>query len=292
MRITDVCLIGQEDAGYRALVCRRIAERNAARCDAPLPAPFAPHAAPAMTQGDGGEADAFHAPCAMSSSVSDKTTEEPKRTQVLPSSCRSSVISVCDAPARPAARALPPVGKQVEKAVRQLLGCAHKLENKTVLTWREREDMQWERRYAELDAVHRVDYDTLVIYEIKFITPDKMCHLEGLYQLDKAAFLLQSTRSGRCTRRRLVYVGAEQPTLCGIPAVSLADVWSPLGIIWVSPQMVEAMAADGGTPMPEGWQDRPEQARQKARTRNEIIGFEAGAQAQILGGKSEQTSGV
>jgi len=155
----------------------------------------------------------------------------------------------------------PPVGRLVEKAIGQWIGCQIKLECNRILTWREQQmNFERRRRYAELDFVHRADYDTLVLFETKFTTEEWMLEQKGVHQLLRAQRLLQRTPSGRNTLTRLVYVGDGSLHNPNVPVVNALDRETPHGVIWVDASTVEAIAGNRGAAMPDGWLDRPHQA--------------------------------
>jgi hypothetical protein len=152
------------------------------------------------------------------------------------------------------------VGRLVESAVRQWLGCRLKLECNCILTWRELVNLERRRRYAELDFVHRADYDSLVVFEIKFITEEWMLAHKGIDQLNRAERILQHIPSSRNVLKRLVYVGDGSLQLPPVPAVDPGDVQTPLGVIWVDAATVESVSAGRGTVLPDDWRDRPRRA--------------------------------
>jgi hypothetical protein len=152
------------------------------------------------------------------------------------------------------------VGRLVESAIRQWLGCRIKLEYNTILTWRERANSERRRHYAELDFLHRVDSDTVAVFEIKFLTDEWMLVLKGIDQLDRAERLLQHLPSSRNVLKRLVYVGDGSLQIPALPVIDPSDMQTPAGVVWVDAGTVELVSANRGTALPEGWRDRPHRA--------------------------------
>jgi hypothetical protein len=146
-----------------------------------------------------------------------------------------------------------PIGRSIERAVRHRLGMHLKLDSQNVVSWRERySDGSTETLYRELDAVHFIDYDTVCLIEIKFLTTDLMHALVGRRQLERSAWIL--SHAYRVIRTRLVYVGHEADRLrAGLPSTAIDDVEADFGVIWITPDQIEAAATSLGIVLPDGW---------------------------------------
>jgi len=173
----------------------------------------------------------------------------------------SHIVSpVIAAPATTRSRPNVSVGRLVEGAIRQWLGCQIKSECNTVLTWREQADHARRRHYAELDFLHRVDSDTVAVFEIKFLTDEWMLVLKGIDQLDRAERVLQHLPASRNVLKRLVYVGDGSLEIPALPVIDPSDMRTSQGVIWVDAATVESLSLDRGAPLPEDWQSRPHRA--------------------------------
>lgn len=150
------------------------------------------------------------------------------------------------------------IGRRVERAVRLWLGLRVKLERDRILTWQQRlEEGGFARRYRELDGVWRSDYDAVCLYEIKFTSVELMAQGRGAAQLRRATETLLAGKATRKVRRRLVYVGdAVDRLLVGGESAAPDDDTAPAGIVWVTPEEVEAAASSLGEPLPAYWYDK------------------------------------
>lgn len=268
--IDDVRLIAPRDPGYQAFLRRLHSERQQRRAqnalsaglcdDAPLlSVERAPLALSVQNE---------HAPSAgrcedahpISVSVAVTPVDYPEHAQ---NSARTDSEKTMNRPETrtdtPAEDATPPqrIGKLVERVARFWLAQYMKLEQNTILTWRERTCEKWNRHYAELDAVHRVDYDVVLVAEVKHISELAMRSGKGRYQLERAARLLQTTRSGRRVLQRLVYIGNGNLVLPGIAPVPPEDREIPFGVIWIPASELEALAIRHDIPLPAHWHTAP-----------------------------------
>lgn len=235
-KIADVRLITPMDSGYRAFVSRKRAEKAALRADRT-----------AATRVD-------LAACASSPAGMAHPIIHPIEILHVDS---QPLLDSLTASATPQSQRRAPLGKMVETAVCDWLGRQIKLECNRIITWRERTDFGWSRHYAELDAIHCVDYDTLMVFEVKFLTVDKMVGQAGTVQLNSAERLLNNAPCGRRIIKRLVYVGDGSIRIPGVPVVDVSDDSTSLGVLWMDQFTIQAYSASRGVAMPEGWPLQP-----------------------------------
>ena len=110
--------------------------------------------------------------------------------------------------------------------------------------------------FRELDGIHVADYDTAVIYEVKFLSRSLIRELGpvGKRQLDRSANILR--HSYRVVKTRLVYVGTEaDASYLGLPYTAIDDLESDFGIVWISPAQIETACLSLGIQLPCGWSE-------------------------------------
>ncbi|MCS6775042.1 MAG: hypothetical protein RMJ43_14565 [Chloroherpetonaceae bacterium] len=241
--IDDVRLIAPRDPGYQAFLRRLRSERQQRHVQ---------HVSPAGNS---------HQPVSASATVA--TVEHSDHAQNGVQTDGEITVNRSETrPSVPAENVASPqrIGKQVERVARFWLAQYMKLDQNTILTWRERTSETWSRHYAELDAVHRVDYDTVLVAEVKYTSEAAMRSGKGRQQLERAARLLQTTRSGRRVLQRLVYIGNGDLQLPGIIPVPPEDQETPFGVIWISASTLDALAARHDMPLPANWYEAPRSA--------------------------------
>lgn len=147
------------------------------------------------------------------------------------------------------------LGGLVERAVRHWLGGFVPLQEERILTWEQRlRNGRHGALYRELDAVWQIDHESLCLYEMKLTFPENMERGVGLRQLDTAAETLFVSEKYKYILKRLVYI-AETPivVLEGLPALEPNDEYEELGVVWVTPEAVEAAAQEIEIELPIDW---------------------------------------
>jgi hypothetical protein len=157
------------------------------------------------------------------------------------------------------------LGGLVERCVRHWLAGYVPLQEERILAWEQRQrNGRYGRVYRELDAVWTIDHESLCLFEMKLTFPENMARGVGLRQLDIASQTLFATGRYRYILQRLVYVAAEPiPVLAdpedaegneeGLPALEPNDEFEELGVVWVTPEAVEAAAQVLEIELPENW---------------------------------------
>lgn len=147
------------------------------------------------------------------------------------------------------------LGGLVEQAVRHWLGGRVPLQEERILAWEQRlRNGRHATLYRELDAVWRIDDESLCLYEMKLTTPENMERGVGLKQLDIATETLLTDKRNRYVLQRLVYIAEEPlPVPEEIPAVEPEEEYAELGVVWVAPSAVEAAARELELDLPEDW---------------------------------------
>jgi hypothetical protein len=172
------------------------------------------------------------------------------------------------------------IGDVVERAVRHWLYIEVPLRPERVLSWEERQvNGRYRTHFRELDAVRTIDRETLCLFEFKTITAKRMRRGCGLDQLNRAAETLYADRRWRRVLKRLVYVAAEPvPVLGGLTVVDPADTESEVGVVWVQPVLVEAMAGILGRELPADWLEPEVRARPLTEAFSDPFSAAPGAQ--------------
>lgn len=147
------------------------------------------------------------------------------------------------------------LGGLVELAIRHWLGGFVPLQEERILAWEQRQrNGRHGTLYRELDAVWRIDFESLCLYEMKLTFPENMERGVGIRQLDIAANTLYIDKQNRYILKRLVYVGEEQvPVLENLPVLAPDDEYEELGVIWVPPDAVETAARELELELPPDW---------------------------------------
>jgi hypothetical protein len=146
-----------------------------------------------------------------------------------------------------------PLGPSVEKAARYTIAMNVKLDMRRFVRFRVRRvDGSNVTLYRELDGVHLADYETVCLYEVKHLSAELMHARVGLWQLERSASILR--HAYRVVRTRLVYIGYEADRLrTGLPSTAMDNIESDFGVIWITPDQIEAAAASLGVVLPDAW---------------------------------------
>lgn len=154
------------------------------------------------------------------------------------------------------------IGGIVERAARHCLAQQAALQDGRILTWRETQTgARAATLYREVDAVQRIN-NGFKLFEIKLTTEGNMGMNYGLVQLRKSQKIIKDGMRGASRARcllRLVYI-AEVPLESSLPEVDSLDDSTPVGIIWITPNQIEASALDLGVELPADWMN-PETRR-------------------------------
>jgi hypothetical protein len=157
------------------------------------------------------------------------------------------------------------LGGLVERCVRHWLGAHVPLQEERILTWEQRQrNGRYGRVFRELDAVWTIDHESLCLFEMKLTFAENMARGVGLRQLDIASQTLFASGRYRYILQRLVYVAAEPiPVLSdpedteagegGLPALEPNNEYEELGVVWVTPEAVEAAARELEIELPANW---------------------------------------
>jgi hypothetical protein len=149
------------------------------------------------------------------------------------------------------------LGGQVERAARHYLGAHIALQAERILRWKQIDhSRRYATRYRELDAVERLDTNSLCLFEIKLNGVRGMERGEGLRQLRKSTQTLLMSQEYKRICRRLVYISDDPVKVKGgLPAVGVEDVESEEAVIWLSSKTIESAASDLGIILPDNWLD-------------------------------------
>lgn len=147
------------------------------------------------------------------------------------------------------------LGGIVERAVRHWLGGFVSLEEERILSWEQRlRNGRHGVMYRELDAVWKIDAESLCLFEMKLTTPENMERGVGLRQLDIAQETLLLSNQYQYVLKRLVYVAAEPVTVLeDIPTLEPDDEYAEVGVIWVPPDAVEKAVQELELELPADW---------------------------------------
>ena len=147
------------------------------------------------------------------------------------------------------------VGRLFEKAALHRIALRNKLSPCNILAAKEHySDGTYTWTFREIDGVHFADYETVVLYEVKLASRGRMQDYIGGHQVETSASIAQ--HAYRIVRTRLVYVAAvNDPIRAIIPAVSIDDVESRCGVIFLTPDEIEAAAMSLGLVLPQDWAD-------------------------------------
>jgi hypothetical protein len=149
------------------------------------------------------------------------------------------------------------LGGIVELCVRHWLSGKTPLQPERILAWSQRlRNGRVGPAYRELDAVWRIDKESLCIFEMKLTYPENMQNGVGIRQLNAAADVLHSDAANRYVLKRLVYIATEKVNvLDGLPELEANDEFAELGVVWVPVEAVEAAAAELSIELPENWKE-------------------------------------
>lgn len=148
------------------------------------------------------------------------------------------------------------LGGLVERCVRHWLSEFVPLQEERILTWEQRlRNGRHGRLYRELDAVWKIDDESLCLYEIKLTRPESMQNGVGLRQLEAAADTLFTSKRWKYVLLRLVYVAAERVQVLeeDLPALEPNDEYAELGVVWVPPDAVAQAAQMLEIELPADW---------------------------------------
>ena len=149
------------------------------------------------------------------------------------------------------------LGGIVEQCVRHWLSHLVPLQEERILAWSQRlRNGRIGPAYRELDAVWRIDVESLCVFEMKLTYPENMQNGVGLRQLNGAADVLFADDANRYVLKRLVYIATEKvEVLDGLPELDANDEYAELGVVWVPVDAVEAAAAELALDLPENWKE-------------------------------------
>jgi hypothetical protein len=147
------------------------------------------------------------------------------------------------------------LGGLVEQAVRHWLGKIVPLAEERILVWEQRRrDGRNATLYREIDAVWRIDAESLCLYEMKLTFAENMERGTGIRQLEASTETLFASEKYQYILQRLVYVAEERVTvLDDLPELEPDDESAAVGVVWVPPSAVEEAARELGIPLPENW---------------------------------------
>lgn len=148
------------------------------------------------------------------------------------------------------------LGGIVERCVRHWLGAIVPLMPERILGWEQRlRNNRHGVLYREIDAIWRIDDESLCLYEMKLTFPENMERGVGLSQLNASANVLFASKKYTYVLKRLVYIG-DEPILVlegDIPALEPNDEYAEVGVIWVPTAAVTAAANELELTLPENW---------------------------------------
>ena len=161
-------------------------------------------------------------------------------------------------------RVTPPKRNMGEK-LGWIAECAARHHLSSLISLQEQRIMQWQvlndessrisTRYREIDAIVPLQ-EGFIFYEIKLTTEHRMMSAHGLTQLRAAT---KTYREGNSKDipilLRLVYI-ADTPVqvLNGkISTVPVDDLSTSKGVIWITPDQIEAAASHLGLELPSNW---------------------------------------
>jgi hypothetical protein len=149
------------------------------------------------------------------------------------------------------------LGGIVEECVRHWLSKQVPLQPERILAWSQRlRNGRTGPAYRELDAVWRIDNESLCVFEMKLTYAENMQNGVGLRQLNAAADVLFADEANRFVLKRLVYVATEKvDVLDGLPELLPNDEFEELGVVWVPVEAVEEAAAALEIVLPENWKE-------------------------------------
>ncbi len=147
------------------------------------------------------------------------------------------------------------LGGLVERCVRRWLEAQVPLQEERILAWSQRQrNGRVGPMFRELDAVWRIDTESLCIYEMKLTYPDNMRNGTGIKQLNIASDILLQNPENKYVLKRLVYVETEKvQVLEEVPEVAANEEFAELGVIWIPVDAVEQVAAELEIELPENW---------------------------------------
>lgn len=149
------------------------------------------------------------------------------------------------------------LGGLVELCVRHWLGKQVLLEKDRILAWEQRlNNGRVGPMYRELDAVWKIDNESLCLFEMKLTYGDNMRNGVGIRQLNTAADALFTDPRWHYVLKRLVYIETERvPVLEDMPVVEPQDEYSEIGVIWVPVESVEEAAVELAIELPDNWKE-------------------------------------
>jgi hypothetical protein len=147
------------------------------------------------------------------------------------------------------------LGGIVERAVRRWLSESVSLIDERIVAWDQRlRNGRTATLYREVDAIWRIDAESLCLFEVKLTHAENMERGLGLRQLEAAAETLLAAPANRYVLKRLVYVAAERVcVLDGLLDLPPDDEWEELGVVWAPPEAIEAAAANLEPALPADW---------------------------------------
>ena len=155
------------------------------------------------------------------------------------------------------------LGGVVEKAARSWIGRQVPLLEERILSWQQpMRNGRHGRLFRELDAVWRIDEESLCVFEIKFTYQERMEAGAGLKQLDIAADMLLRAGPYRYVLQRLVYIApepvfvlADDEMANGLPSLSPAEEFEELGVVWIPMDAIEEIAQELELELPPNWRE-------------------------------------
>ena len=150
------------------------------------------------------------------------------------------------------------MGGLVEKCVQHWLAQFVPLQEERILAYEQRNGRTGRMAtfYRELDGVWQIDDESLCLFEMKFTFPENMERGVGLSQLGKNSDFLFTDPKWKYILKRLVYIAPETERVIvrdELPVLEPNDESAELGVIWVSPDAVEASAKALELELPENW---------------------------------------
>ncbi len=147
------------------------------------------------------------------------------------------------------------LGGLVEQCVRHWLSKIVDLKPDRILCWEQRlHNGRYGTMYREIDAIWQIDSESLCLYEFKLTHVDNMRSGVGIRQLNASADTLFIDSSWSYVLKRLVYIDIGRvEVLDNLPVVSANDEFAEIGVIWVSPDDVNAAALEIGVELPVDW---------------------------------------
>jgi hypothetical protein len=151
------------------------------------------------------------------------------------------------------------LGGLVERCVRHAIGKQVPLTAERILAWEQRlKNGRNGPMFRELDAVWQIDEESLCLFEMKLTRPENMEKGTGIKQLNTAAGILFDSGEWKYILKRLVYIAEEAarvPVLEDVPCVDADEEYEELGVVWITPELVEQAAAELEVELPKNWSE-------------------------------------